>query len=774
MISLCSAEILYIFAYIKEGWIVSSVLIYGTIINVEVGKQLYKGMFINRNRDYIVLRRVLLFVLIGSLIFVGMCFFFQPAWKDWANYDTTHGFYSEPCNTIETIFLGSSVADNGFIPMELYRDYGICAYNLGMEQQPMLASYYWSEEAYRLHAETLKTIVLDVSMMRRTPSDSFYQKGLDGMKFSPVKLRAVMDYTENFNEALSYLIPFFEYHSRWSSITKTDYDKLSYSTVKCVRGYNFSLSHYTLDYDDIPVPNFFNDNEEEEVQLDASSLFFLNKLIKFCDAHGIKLVLTKTPVIGNWSSAEHCTIQNIAGRFGLDFLDFNYEPYIDEMEYIHAADNADGTHMNYYGAKKLTAWFGEYLTEKCDASDVRENSKYSFMKDELADYETEVLSCYEWKEITELKEYLSKSISNPDYAVFIMAKDDAALSLTEETRAFFRKSGLITLSEISYRDSYYGIIDSGRVIVEKIDVYNRESDGDIKCVDNNIEGATLSKEFSDGENLTISRTGTMEDGTEYKVVSGGASYRNTAECTLDGVQYAPNDRGLNIVIYDKKSHVVVDTAVFDTYATETRDPGDLESALDTAISEGVSYDSLSDNLQSLYQYEVRCENAYNKAEIERQTGEDGSWQFISAYMERPNTRIYIVAQDDAASALGDDSREAFENIGLATLSKLEFRDSYIGVIENGKVIFEQKDHGELPISYSDSKFTIGSGGGESGNVSSITYDETEYSDMLRGLNIVIYDIDQKKVIDQANYDTFAIDANLTPVHIEWEVKDAFY
>ena len=95
--------------------------------------------------------KVTVFILIGALLVTAASYFFQPAWKDWNNYDTMHGFYEEPENTIETIFLGASIVVNGITPMELYENYGICAYNLATEQQPMLASYYWLEEAERLH-----------------------------------------------------------------------------------------------------------------------------------------------------------------------------------------------------------------------------------------------------------------------------------------------------------------------------------------------------------------------------------------------------------------------------------------------------------------------------------------------------------------------------------------------------------------------------------------------------------------------------------------------
>lgn len=147
--------------------------------------------------------KVMVFGLIFICLFLKITRIVQPDWFAWNHYDTVHGFYKEPKNTIETVFLGSSVTANGIIPAQLYEEQGICAYNLGMEQQPMLASYYWLKEAYRLHPKTLKTVVLDVSMLRRTPKESFYRKALDDMRFSKIKYEAIKDHTSGFRSFMS-------------------------------------------------------------------------------------------------------------------------------------------------------------------------------------------------------------------------------------------------------------------------------------------------------------------------------------------------------------------------------------------------------------------------------------------------------------------------------------------------------------------------------------------------------------------------------------------
>ena len=723
-----------------------------------------------QKRSYV--RRGILFFLILLIAFIAVGFFFQPVWNTWSHYDTTRGFYNEPNDTIEVIFLGASIVANGIIPIELYRDYGICAYNLGLEQQPLLASYYWTEEAYRLHGKSLNTIVLDTSMLRRTPTESFYRKNIDGMQFSAVKYKAIRDYTTNFNEALSYLVPLFQYHDRWSSLTKSDFTKLSSKPIDCLRGYNLYTSRYYDDntYDKLAVPDYYISDPITERTLDESALYFLKKLITFCKEHNINLILIKTPVVDYWSEEAHNAVQRIAKEYGLSFWDFNYEPYIDEMGYNHATDSADGQHMNYYGARKLTTYFGQYLVNHCDVTDVRNNPKYDFMKKELSDYEKDILSQMNFKQITDIKELLSTVLSNPDYTTFIMAKDEASNALKDETRLFLKEKGFEMLSELTFRSSYCGIIDSGMVEREEIDALNNEADSEDIQPDNDLEKAELIKNVIEPEELPIYEKGRLEDGTIYEITSGGYDFGNTASCKLNNVEYAPNKRGLNIVVYDKVKHKVIEATVFDTYISETRDPGDLESALKEALDNHTDFNDLSSGLQKLYLYNERCAEKYNIADLHWYLAEDGSWQLIRAYMDKPNTRILIAVQDEASNALDDEGRKAFSELGLQQLAELDFRDSYIGIIENGTVIKEIKDHGEKPVSFSSRDYSVTSGGFDAGSVSSIVVAEKDYALHKRGINIVVYDVEQKKVIDSAVFDTFSSGVDTTPVDIEWEAK----
>lgn len=693
--------------------------------------------------------KVLFFCVCFLLLFSWFSALLKPVWTDWNNYGTVNGFYEQPDNTVSTVFLGASVIANGFIPIELYRDYGICAYNLGTEEQPMLASYYWLQYAYSLHPDTLQVVVLDVSMLRRTPDEAFFKKSIEGIYNKKIKLNGVYYYTNDLYDYISNTCSLFAYHDRWSELSKRDYTQNSYMIDKAIRGYNFETYRYydSDNYNRLDVPSYFYDENVGSLTLDDFSLECFDDIVGFCEKNGIKLVLIKTPVIVSWSSEAHLAVKYLADKYQLDFFDFNYEPYIDEIGYNLAIDSSDEKHMNYYGAHKLTNWVGNYLSEICGVPDVRDNDRYDFLDAELEEYNTYILQTVDLCQITDPVDYIRKVSLNQDNVVFLAVKDDAAGALTDIQRNGFEELGLYDLSKLSFRNSYYGVIDSGVV----------------------IEGIEESEDNTIGVELTeISYDGVLSDGTQYYISSGSFNLGNKTSCIINGVDYSYNERGINIVVYNKKYHRVIDCAVFDTFISSERSPEELDVALMNALNSGIEEAELPEDYRNLYLYNQRC---YYSKEVNRLSyliDDNGAYQFLEACSRLDDVMIIISVMDDAAVSMEDSSRSAFKSLGLDELSVLDFRDSYIGIIDDGDVIYEKIDHSNVPIGYQDAGFSVLSGGYDSGNKSSIMILNEEYSPAARGINIVVCSKKDMSVIATRNFDTNANKINAIPLDFIWE------
>ncbi len=139
--------------------------------------------------------------------------------------------------------------------------------------------------------------------------------------------------------------------------------------------------------------------------------------------------------------------------------------------------------------------------------------------------------------LTDAEAYLDALIAAKDrYTVLIAAKDEASSSLNDALLSRLRQLGLSGSLAGSVRCSYIAVSEKGRALYEEA-AYRQ-----------------------------LQREDILDDGKlSFTVVSGGYDCGNTCAVVINGTQYAPNARGLNIVVYSNESHRVLDQVVFDTY-----------------------------------------------------------------------------------------------------------------------------------------------------------------------------------------------------------------
>ncbi len=691
-----------------------------------------------------ILIRMTSFIFLFTLLFIAANSFMLPNWNDWDNSDRLNGFYKEPENKIEVLMIGSSVIANSMIPMELYEKYGICSYNLGTAQQPVMVSYYWLLEAYKRHPKTLKTVIMDASIIRYEPPLEYYRGAVDSMKFSQLKYQAVTDYTVNggFQKTMSYFVPLFSYHSRWKSLGKEDFYEKYDKTANIKKGYQFEVDRYydEDDYDRLPVPLYYADRDAETEELNSEGLEYLKKIADFCQEKGLKFILIKTPVLIQWNVSEHNAVQSVADTYGIDFLDFNFAPLCDEIEYNGAMDSADGLHMNYYGAQKITEWIGNYLVTECGVSDVRKNEDYHYLDSQLEQFHTDVTDIMRLQEITDPAEYLAEASVLPDCTVFVTVNDEAANSMTEEQREKFAALGLPLLSKLEFRDSYLAVVDRGEVIYEmsgheKASVHESEEEP---------EQTEPAKELTE----SIAWQNTLDNGIFCSLESAGYYQGNTASCRIDGIEYAQEERGLQCVVYNNRTNRVVHTAYFDTHLFSEREPWDLRSALRDAIDSDQNYMELPDDQLKLYLYNRRCDNARFAAQLRQDADHEEFLSFLQAYQEKEDTAVFLAVKGDASGLLDEEAKEMLRQYGLLEYAEMEDGASYVAVIENGKAVLERSGGEQRPIFHNGGYYMLQSGGKGTEDCGYISINGIKYT-ASEGIQIVIYDMVSKTVQNRA-------------------------
>lgn len=310
---------------------------------------------------------VICFVLIFGILYQGYVKVITPKYYTDQIYSTSvtyQGFYDLKKDTVDVLFFGSSHGSCGFLPQELYDEYGITSYNLSCEQQSLLTSYYWLKEACRY--QNPKIVVLEPYMlfgnydMGPLVSDSdLTRKAIESMKWSKNKIEAIndicsIDITQN---KLSFYLPSIYYHDRWKSIEKKDFEfsKAHYSELK---GYTMIPLRYEGHFDGYERVDFSDFAEMNPLMSE-----YFEKIKLYCKEQNIQLVLAYTPN-KRYGKSVCATLEKYAFENDIGFIDFNMSEVMSEAKYIFSKMNSDKGHANIWGAKCITNYVGNvFATE---------------------------------------------------------------------------------------------------------------------------------------------------------------------------------------------------------------------------------------------------------------------------------------------------------------------------------------------------------------------------------------------------------------------------
>ncbi len=124
----------------------------------------------------------------------------------------------------------------------------------------------------------------------------------------------------------------------------------------------------------------------------------------------------------------------------------------------------------------------------------------------------------------------------------------------------------------------------------------------------------------------------------------------------------------------------------------------------------------------------------------------------------PDYVVFLSAMDDAAGAMTDEIQSKLSELGVKTDLRGKTQNSFYAVLHNGESL-DEAIGADSPVEGSgeigDVAYSISSAGADCGNTSSIVVNETEYSRVQSGLNIVIWNIKDNCLVDAVNFDTSA-------------------
>lgn len=310
-----------------------------------------------------VVKEIIYFIIFVICIFFTIDFLnrlFTPKWLGPADNRfgyISKGYFNEKKDSLDVIFMGNSDTYRGISPMEIWNSYGITSYNYVSPGQRMWTGYYMLNEALETQKPDVIMFNVDGIFPSNHSSLSNYRKVFDTTKLSKNKIDAIMDPVFNFSfgKKISLFLPFITYHTRYNELTKEDFE-YAYSD------YSNPYKGLDLTIDSKPYEGEYVTSGEEVYELSDNVLKYLDKFVDKCKKENINLEFIWIPSPDSWTISKSNAAYEYAKKHDIKFNDLNL--IYKEIGINFETDTADaGDHLNIYGAKKVSKYLGNYLSE---------------------------------------------------------------------------------------------------------------------------------------------------------------------------------------------------------------------------------------------------------------------------------------------------------------------------------------------------------------------------------------------------------------------------
>ena len=336
------------------------------------------------NNMFKIFIKLICFLAIGFILLQIATKIFMPKWitsKDSRMTYIIKGFYEEPKNSLDVIFMGNSDVYRGISPIVLWDEYGIASYDYATSGQRMWVAYYMLKESLKYQKPKLIVLNMDSAFFEKKIVESNARQTFDNMKFGTNKIMAITDpvFENSPKEIVTYIFPMLRFHSRWSELKKEDFTKAFESKRFVYKGMDVTVDNEPYN-DGYSYMSTGNSKRKIGKKCDK----YLNKMIDLCKKNNIELLLIEIPSAESWSNNKSNETKAFADEHDLKFIDLNLNG--DEFDFDWKKDTKDkGDHLNVYGATKVSKYLGNYIKQNYDIPDRRNDESY---RDWYTDSET--------------------------------------------------------------------------------------------------------------------------------------------------------------------------------------------------------------------------------------------------------------------------------------------------------------------------------------------------------------------------------------------------
>ena len=256
----------------------------------------------------------------------------------------------------DVIFVGDCEVYANFSTIGLWEDYGITSFIRGSPQQLVWHSYYLLEDTLRYANQKPQAVVFNIMAMQygQPQYEPYNRLTLDGMRMSPVKLRAIRASRLENEDWLSYFFPLLRYKDHWRQLDSEDFQYFFTNPQVSVNG--FMIRSDTVPVDFIPDPMRL-----ANYTFSDKAYHYLERMVELTRENDIDLILIKAPnLYPYWFDEWNEQIVAFADKNNLLYI--NFLEYTDDigLDWSVHSFNA-GLHLNVFGAELMSRYFGEIL-----------------------------------------------------------------------------------------------------------------------------------------------------------------------------------------------------------------------------------------------------------------------------------------------------------------------------------------------------------------------------------------------------------------------------
>ena len=294
-------------------------------------------------------------------------------------------FYRLEKDSLDMVLIGASTAYTDYSAPLAWKEFGYTSYSLGTNMAPMGIAKSMLIEVRK--TQKPKLIVIDINGVlyndEQESREGSKRLWIDNMPFSKNKLDTINELVDK-EDRMAYYVPLLKYHSNWERLNECieqSIDELTH-TDKINLSARGMQGNARID----PQKHYVNIKEHNDMMpMHKLSGQHLKELLEYLQSEKINnVIFTNMPRFYSKKMLPERKRNNAAKalirEYGFECIDM--DEHVEEIGLDPKKDFYNPNHLNIYGQKKLTKYFGKMINERYGLSEGKRDDKLKHRYDQ--------------------------------------------------------------------------------------------------------------------------------------------------------------------------------------------------------------------------------------------------------------------------------------------------------------------------------------------------------------------------------------------------------